>query len=127
MNTETIHPADELADIRVQMQALSACEHELCLVMIAGREQRVGRTAHTMVSERLTRDGVIEPVVMSYLLPTLEKVLTYLRKPLLVIDCETTGFYPARGDRVLSLGMVRAQYGWVTSIGVMHGWIRNEQ
>jgi DNA polymerase III epsilon subunit-like protein len=127
MITDTeIHPADELANVCLQRIALGIREKRLRERVIADRELRVGRDSYADVYERQTANGV-ETVVMTRPLPSLQEFLTLLKSDLLIIDTETTGLYPARGDRMLSLGALKAHYGWYTLIGVLHGSIRDER
>ncbi|CAA2155888.1 DNA polymerase III subunit epsilon [Methylobacterium brachiatum] len=98
------HPADELAYVRAELDRLTGREIALTRALVADREARVGALHHAVDQRVSGRDAVdIER------LPDLPEVLRLLSRPVLCIDCETTGLHPLNGDRMVSLAILSAQ------------------
>jgi DNA polymerase III epsilon subunit family exonuclease len=112
MITETtIHPADQLGRLQHGSYELPATERALAAKLIADREARVGREYIAIVHERATDNGG-EECVDCVRLPDLYKVAWQLQQCVLVVDTETTGLYPARGDRLVSVAALGVSVGW---------------
>jgi DNA polymerase III epsilon subunit-like protein len=126
MTTESIHPADELGNIRLQIAALRMKERRLSETLVTDRELRVGQEWHAIVRERQANGGIVTEVE-TQVLPDLRDLLALLRGPLLAVDVETTGLCPARDDRVLALGTLGVRFGWTTSFGFLYGTIKHEE
>ncbi|SEP04974.1 Exonuclease [Methylobacterium sp. UNC300MFChir4.1] len=106
------HPADELAYVRGELDRLTGREIALTRTLVADRESRVGSLHHAVVQRVSGRDAVdIER------LPDLREVLRLLSRPVLCIDCETTGLHPLDGDRMVSLAILQAQVCSTTTYG----------
>jgi DNA polymerase III epsilon subunit-like protein len=111
MMFETEHPADKLGRLQHGRDEFEAIERHLAEVLIADREARVGRTYHAIVREHVV-NGAVEQYVDCVRLPDLEKVLRQLQQGVMIVDTETTGLYPARGDRVVSVAALGVRLGW---------------
>jgi DNA polymerase III epsilon subunit-like protein len=99
-----LHPADELAYVRAEMDRLTGREIALTRALVADREARVGSLHHAVVTRVSGQDAIdVER------LPDLREVLPLLLSPVLCIDCETTGLHPLDGDRMVSLAVLQAQ------------------
>lgn len=111
MSNGNLHPADELGRLQHGSYELPARERELSEILIADREARVGEEFVAIVRER--EEGlVVGTVVDCERLPDLHKVLQYLQQGVMIVDTETTGLYPARGDRIVSVAALGARVGW---------------
>lgn len=96
-----LHPADELAYVRAEVDRLTGREIALTRALAADREARVGALHHATV---LRVDG--KDVVEIDRLPSLGKTLELLAlQDLVAVDCETTGLHALDGDRVVSVGL----------------------
>jgi len=100
-----LHPADELAYVRAEMDRLTGREIALTRALVADREARVGSLHHAVVSRVSGKDAVdVER------LPELRNVLEALHGDLVAIDCETTGLHALDGDRIVSVGLYPCHY-----------------
>jgi DNA polymerase-3 subunit epsilon len=111
MITENEHPADHLGRLQHGRHEYEATERRLADILIADREARVGKTYHAIVREHVV-NGAVEQYVDCVRLPDLEKVVRQLQQGVLIVDTETTGLYPARGDRVVSVAALGVRLGW---------------
>jgi DNA polymerase III epsilon subunit family exonuclease len=101
-----LHPADELAYVRAEMDRLTGREIVLTRTLVADREARVGSLHHAVVTRVSGRDAIdVER------LPDLRETLELLtRRDLVALDCETTGLHALDGDRVVSVGLYPCHY-----------------
>jgi len=111
MITETEHPADKLGRLQHGRDEFEAIERKLAELLIADCEARVGQKYHAIVREHVI-DGAVEQYVDCVRLPDLGKVVWQLQQGVLIVDTETTGLHPARGDRVVSVAALGVRLGW---------------
>jgi DNA polymerase III epsilon subunit len=117
-------PADRLAFLRAEQKRLKREEETVRSGLLADRESRVGNTHYAIVSDRQRANVDWQGLARSFKpteaqieaftstsdyqqidlvdVPKVADVLGLLGGPLLVLDCETTGFSPIH-DRIVSL------------------------
>lgn len=96
-----LHPADELAYVRAEMDCLTGREIALTRALVADREARVGSLHHAVVTRVSGKDAIdVER------LPDLLTILWLLTQgDIVALDCETIGLHALDGDRVVSVGL----------------------
>lgn len=139
------HPADGLKSVRDRIKELEKREKEIRSIISGDREQRVGDVYHAIVSERTrvtvdwkglplglgaseaaiaaaTKTTAYEVVEMSQL-PDLREVLRLLTEEhLILVDTATTGFSPAKGDRIISIGILTLENDETSELKEMDSW-----
>lgn len=123
-------PADELFDVRQEIKRLQEREKELKKVFIDDRESRVGddkivvvydQSRSTVDWKKLAKDLKIpDSKIELYTRTNVSEVVKIEDRPSIsamrdvildgvfyVVDCETTGLSPAKGDRMVTLNITK--------------------